>query len=345
MRCAIVLAEGKYADELSGYAAEDGPRLEFVEIARSLDADVISYTSALAARGRLFGSLFGRFKKVGSAVNAALLARRYDRLYVTTEGVGLPLAILLKAMGWKGKIACVCHNLSFPLKKRVLSLLGPDIFSALITVNRLQAEMLVAECGMPPDKVMSVFNWVDDRFFHPDAPIAAPAAPFFMACGAENRDYDTLAKAAAHVHGRFAVYGHGYRASNLQAQAAPPNFEYMPRVSYSDLRDAYAACSIVVVPLNDVDYAAGVTGLVEALAAGRATVVTASRGIAEYIADFDPETVVPAGDDAAMAKAITRLNQDPALRDKLARANRQLAEDKCSVDKYVALVKARMLAA
>src|SRR3954454_5536249 len=100
MRSAIVLGEGKYADEFFGYSKEEGPRLEFIQLAKALDADVISYASAAANRGGVFRTLFGGNKKVGSAVNAAMLARNYDRIYVTADGVGLPLAILLKTLRW-----------------------------------------------------------------------------------------------------------------------------------------------------------------------------------------------------------------------------------------------------
>ncbi|UZF94395.1 glycosyltransferase family 4 protein [Bosea sp. NBC_00550] len=287
--------------------------------------------------------MFGRYQKVGSALNAALLARRYDRLYVTAEGVGLPLAILLKLSGWKGKMACVFHNSGWKSKKLVLSLLGHDIFAALITVNELQAKILTDDCGMPQDKVMAAFNWVDDRFFRPaDEDTDSIAAPFVMACGAENRDYDTLARAAGRVEGKFAVYGHGYRADNVRARDCPPNMEYMSRVSFPELRNAYARSSIVVVPLNDVDYAAGVTGIVEAMAAGRPIVATASRGIREYLTGFDPWTVVQPGDDEAMAAALTRLNGDRELRERLGRQNRIFAEERCSLDGYVNQVAERL---
>ncbi|MGJ7522954.1 glycosyltransferase [Variovorax sp. LT1P1] len=344
MRCAIVLGEGKYEDEFAGYSGEPGPRLEFIEIAKALDADVISYCSAAASRGAPFTSLFGRYKKVGSAMNAAMLAANYDRLYVTAEGVGLPLAILLKARRWKGKIACVFHNMSWPTKKRVMAWLGHEMFCALITVNRRQAEILTAECGMPTAKVIPVFNWVDDKFFSPHHVAKSVSMPFVMACGAENRDYDTLARAADRIKVNVAVYGHGFLAENRKAKNSSPNLNYMARVSYPELRDAYSACSIVVVPLNDVAYAAGVTGIVEGMAAGRPMIVTASRGIEEYIAAFDPVTVVRPGDDQGMALAIDRLQHDESMRQRLGQQNRLLAEEKCSVDKYAAMVAARMAA-
>ena len=337
MRCAVVLGEGKYANEFDGYSSEVGPRLEFIEIARRLNADVISYSSAAATRKTPFTTLFGRYKKVGSAMNAAMLANHYDRIYITAEGVGLPLALLLKARRWKGKIVCVFHNMSWFSKKRVVSLLGHEIFAALITVNDRQARILIDECKMPAHKVVPVYNWVDQKFFGASDLASNPATPLIMACGAENRDYDTLARTASRVDAQFNVYGHGYLVSNVRAESSAANMRYMPRVSYNDLRDAYAACSIVVVPLNDVDYAAGVTGIVEGMAAGRPMIVTASRGIEEYISSFDPETVVRPGDDEGMARAIVRLNASAAIRKSLGLRNRKFAEDRCSVDKYAEL--------
>ena len=344
MRCAVVLGEGKYADELKGFSDEAGPRLEFVEIAKATDAHILSYTSAAAERGGWYRTLFRRYSKVGSALNVGLLARDYDRIYITAEGIGLPLALLLKARRWKGKIVCVFHNMSWQSKKLALRVIGHEIFAALITVSERQARILTDECGMPSEKVLSVFNWVDDKFFAPHE-VESPPCSFFMACGAENRDYDTLARAAGQVSGHFAVYGHGFRADNIAAKVRPANMEFMPRVSYSELRDAYAGSSIVVVPLNDVDYAAGVSGLVEAMASGRPVVATASKGIEEYLIHFEPGTTVPAGDDAAIAKVLVQLMQDEPLRERLGHRNRLFAQSKCSVDTYARLIRDRMHAA
>ena len=342
MRCAIILGADRYNSEYSEVDPDSVPRLEFVEIAKALGADILSYDSAAARGEKLFRVVFNRSKKIGSAVNAAMLANKYDRLYITAEGVGLPLAILLKIRRWNGRIICVFHNMSSRYKRTMLTTIGHDMFAGFVTVNELQAKVLTDTCRIPSEKVISVFNWVDTKFFQPVDFISAATTPFIMACGAENRDYELLARVARRIDFKFNVYGHGFMAENVKALNSPDNMIYMPRVPYSKLQEAYAASQIVVVPLHDVPFAAGVTGIVEAMSAGRPVIVTASRGVQNYLTSFDPDTIVPAGDDKAMARAVMRLIESPSIRQKLGEQNRKFAELNCSVDNYATRISELM---
>src|ERR1700735_1882783 len=98
MKFAIVLGGGKYADELAGFQAEAGPRREFVEVARLLNADIISFSSASRRHGPWYRLLFRRRVAWGSAFETALRILNYHSVYVTGEDVGFRLAILLKIL-------------------------------------------------------------------------------------------------------------------------------------------------------------------------------------------------------------------------------------------------------
>jgi glycosyltransferase involved in cell wall biosynthesis len=344
MRSAVVLGGGAADEELAGLRpVTTGPRREFLEIAKAVDGDGISYAAGCRQFGRPFAKLFASKPKLGSVAYAALAASRYDRLYTEGEGIGLPLAVALRARGWKGKIVSVFHNMSSRTKQRLLRIAGHDMFAAIIVVAGQQKDILLRECGLPADKVHSIFNWVDDKFFTP-ASAKPPENHVFMACGAENRDYGTLVEAARRVDVQFEVYGHGWMTDNVRVENVElNNLTWRPKVPYEGLRDAYAACTGVVVPLNDTCYGAGVTGIVEAMACGKPVIVSASHGIKNYLAAIDPEYVVPVGDAAALAGAITLLAGDEARRRKVGQQNRRLAETMASMDGYVSLVKRLML--
>ena len=103
MRHAVLLAVGKYADEIAGFSAQEGPRAEFCEIAKFLQADVHSYVSGTAERGAWFRWIFQSRKLWGSALNIALHRNRYDQLYATGEDIGFRAALLLNSSDGKGK--------------------------------------------------------------------------------------------------------------------------------------------------------------------------------------------------------------------------------------------------
>jgi glycosyltransferase involved in cell wall biosynthesis len=99
-----------------------------------------------------------------------------------------------------------------------------------------------------------------------------------------------------------------------------------------------------VVPLAAAPYAAGVTSIVEAMAMGKALVVSASPGVRDYVVDGTSALVVPIGDAGALRAAIERLWADGAERARMARHNRRWVERSFDTARYVERV-ARLLEA
>lgn len=344
LRHVVLVGQGRFDATASPPSPDEGPRAEFIEIARALDCPIASYDDGVDRLGRAFALLFGRTKLWGSAVATALTASRYDRIYVTGEDLGLRLAMLLRARRWRGRIVCLVHNVT-PARARIFRLVGPGIFARLITVCEAQSRLLTATCGIPERKITTVANWVDDRFFSPGPDVSPVAPPLFVSCGAENRDYATLEEAARHTDARFLVFGHGFFGANAarigDTGNRPDNFVLMPRVSFPELREYYRQASAIILPLNDVPYAAGVTGLVEAMAMGKPVIVTASRGISEYL-HSSPALVVPAGDAANLLASIRRFEENFADYSASGARSREWVMRNCRLDDYVARIVAIM---
>ena len=109
------------------------------------------------------------------------------------------------------------------------------------------------------------------------------------------------------------------------------------------LRAAYAAARFVVVSVEAVGYAAGVSTICEAMAMGKAIVATASPGIAEYLEDQVTGLVVPPGDAESLARAIEELWRSPVRCEQMGRHNRRRAETVYSLDRYTSTVARLML--
>jgi glycogen synthase len=87
------------------------------------------------------------------------------------------------------------------------------------------------------------------------------------------------------------------------------------RTPSDSLADAYAAADVVVFPV-EWEEPWGLVPL-EAMAVGRPVVATGTGGSAEYLEDGGNSLLFAAGDDAALAKAVTRLAGDEELRARL----------------------------
>jgi glycosyltransferase involved in cell wall biosynthesis len=108
-------------------------------------------------------------------------------------------------------------------------------------------------------------------------------------------------------------------------------------LSSVELRDLYRNAAVVVVPLMNVDWPAGVTSLFEAQACGRPVVVSASEGILDSL---EPGTalVVPCGDAKALREAVLRLIANPAEAAALARAGHESVLRDRTLDQFVARI-------
>lgn len=92
-----------------------------------------------------------------------------------------------------------------------------------------------------------------------------------------------------------------------------------------DMTPAYAAADVLLHPTI---YDAFGLVVAEAMACGVPPVVSAEAGIAELIADGESGTLVPPNDPEVIAAALERLAGDPALRARLARGARGVAQER-----------------
>jgi glycosyltransferase involved in cell wall biosynthesis len=106
-------------------------------------------------------------------------------------------------------------------------------------------------------------------------------------------------------------------------------------LSFRELRDLYARSRFVVVPILDVEFNAGLTAVSEAMAMGKALIVTRTRGQVDYIENGVHGLYVPPDDPTAMHAAITYLLNHPEEAERMGRAGRALIEEQHTLDGFV----------
>jgi glycosyltransferase involved in cell wall biosynthesis len=344
-----------------------GPRKDYVALARALDATVLDRSWLdRSAPARLIARVLG-----APAAQAWLAFRqrhRYDAIFTDGEHIGIPLALLLKLTGATIPHVTIGHRISAAKKLPFFRWLRVHTHITRIALHaRRQYDLAVAGLGIPADRLALVPYQVDTDFWRPQ-PLAEER--LVSSAGLEYRDYPTLSRAVDGLGVRVVIgaASHWSRRPNTAARLElPPNVE-IGSYDYPALRDLYARSSLVVVPLADVDFQAGVTTILEAMAMGKAVVVTHSQGQTDVVEDRRAVTrgnpsrprpvsllraiaaqagmpvepngfYVPPGDAAALRRAIVYLLDHPGERSRLGAAGRRAVERLMTVDLFAARLR------
>lgn len=335
----LVLASSRVSPDVSDeIAAGRRPRLDVLAVAEALDADVLD-TQASDRLPRWQRRLEAALATDWSQARAA--RRGLHSAYLSTsEKVGLPLAL----QGVDVPHVLIAHNLMTARKRRLHRMTGVlRRFDAIVCLSETQEAYLRGEVGLEAGRVHRVWDGVDQEFFRPGADGDAPGN-YLLAVGRENRDYPTLVEAARRAGLPLTIVASSLWSRHgvgLDSDALPPNVTLRRDfVSYPELRTLYENARLVVVPLDPCDYAAGVNGVLEAMAMGKASVVTQTNGLAEYVQDGVANRLVPPGDAEALADTLRALWADEAARRALGAHGRARIEREMSMDAYAARLTA-----
>ena len=320
----------------------DEPRADFELIRQMVGGE---YASSGTLQLDWARRLAGKNHATAAALAAWSVRKEAANLFTTGEEIAFRLLPMLRASGWKGRLFSVIHASHSPKWQMAARVLGTKNVGAYYTVARLQRDILVNKAGLAPEKVHFLYDSVDADFFDPAKAAPATGEGYAFACGLENRDYATLATAAAGVRLPVRVQASGYFPQETATdQGVPANLEInRTRISYDELRVRYAGARFVVVPLHAVPYAAGVNGLLEGMAMGKAVIVTGSPGLADYTG-LDSLITVPAADPARLVAAMDTLWQDPQACAQMGRANRDWVLRHAAVEQYAATIAGHMRA-
>jgi len=304
-----------------------------------------------------------------SPVRDVLAARHLSRLVPHPDG-------LVHAHGLRAAfVAALAHCLHpFPLVFTAhnlvtggrLTRLGVRLVGSraarVIAISQAVADGLVSG-GVPVGKVIVIPNGVDAEHFAVPFPSGSPllgrgglpsgsltppldrgrpgvgrvGGGFVVGCVARlspEKGVDVLLQAAA-MRPDMAVLiaGDGPERQALH-QISPSNVRWLGRVP--DTREVYAAADVVAVPSRQEGQ--GIVVL-EAMAAGVPVVASRVGGLAEMLTDGETALLVPPDEPGALAAALARLRDEPALRERLSKNGRALVREKYDVRRMVRAVE------
>lgn len=322
-------------------AAGRRPRADYLEMSRVFDADLIDHRSAAAATGRL-GQIIGRIGGPNATLAWACFRqrKRYRTIFTDGEQVGIPLAALLWFTRRRPRHVMIGHLLSTRPKVLLHRMLGLHRrIDTVVVYASTQVRVAVERLRYGPERVVLHSFMVDTSFWRVElATAAARSRPTICAVGQELRDYPTLADAVRGIDADVVIAAASpwsRRADSSADLDVPPNVE-VGAFDLHELRELYAASTLVVVPLQETDFQAGITTILEAMSMGRAIICTRTTGQRDTIVDGETGVYVPPGDVAALRAAIERLLADDGERERLGTAARAWVVEHADIDQYVA---------
>ena len=250
----------------------------------------------------------------------------------------MPLA-LLSRITFRRPFAhvMIVHLLSVPKKSLLFRAFGLGRHvDTMVVYASAQQRYAVQRLHVAADRVFLTPFTVDTEFFAPDQVQRKRAEPVVCTAGLEFRDYATLAEAARGLAATVVIAAASpwsKRKNEAGDMEVPPNVEVC-RLGFADLRQLYGDADVVVMPLHDVEFQAGITTILEAMAMGRPVVCTRTRGQTDVIVDGATGVYVPPGDAERLRAAVEQLLDDRERATELGAAARKYVVEECDVRVY-----------
>ena len=280
---------------------------------------------------RLFGGL-----PIGMAV--PLLSAKHRTLLcdpgiviATTNGMGLALGIAGMLGIIKERVLLLGMGLisidSGSWQRRLYRMVTRHLF--LVSISRSEQSFLSNVLRQP---VAYLPFGVDKDFWSPST---AVAGGYVLAIGNDrNRDWETLVNAWNASLPPLKI------VTSLPVPSAPPNVEVIRGdwrenlLSDEDVRDLLRGARFVVVPLRDTIQPAGQSACLQAMACGKAVILTNISGIWDRDLMIDGQSVLltPPRDASALAERVRNLADDPALAEQIGAAGRKVIEEHLNSD-------------
>ena len=260
---------------------------------------------------------------VSWAMNAALV-RRADTVFSIFENAGLSYARgrSLRLPGPPGHTMLTCwlaedvrHMAAWQLRSVRRSLRSG---TRLAVFSHNQVPILADRLDISPSRISVVPFGVDASYYDPALVDDEAGGGGVVAVGSDSRrDYATLAEAARLARVPVTLV---CQPRNLTGVGLPDNVTVRQGIYDDAYRRVLHSADLVVTPTIAPAYPSGQSVVVEAMAMGRATLTTDSDAMRDYVRDDVDGALVPAGDPAALARAMLALTEDAPRRELLGSA-------------------------
>ncbi|MES2888578.1 MAG: glycosyltransferase family 4 protein [Pseudomonadota bacterium] len=171
-----------------------------------------------------------------------------------------------------------------------------------------------------------------------DPSFAVPWPRYYSSAGGEARDFKTLLQAFEKLpHLKLVIVT---RPQALAGLRIPPNVHVFHNLPHAQFWTVVGRSEALIVPLRDSQTPCGNISLVGAMTLSRPLVSTLTEGTRDYAHHERNALVTAPGDVAAMTQAIARLEEEPALRQRLGAEGKAFAQEHCDPRRWAEYIQA-----
>jgi glycosyltransferase involved in cell wall biosynthesis len=280
----------------------------------------------------------GGLKCLAVAILAIPRLFEYDCVFATSSLMGAPLSVFRKILGFRRPKIVM-------LDIGTLRLLGSQdsLFKDLakwcfrsvdLAVCLSKEQCLCLEKDIFP-RAKFIRLGIDLNDYEMDI---NPKGDYILCVGRAGRDYPTLFQAALRLEDRFiVVMGDDPLPvmSEHHAGVAPRNVTLLEEVEYDKYLDLMRDARLIVLPLYETAAPTGQTVLLEAMAMGKAIVISKVASVIDYVDDGKDVILVKPGDSDDLVGAIRRLMMDDEKLRALGTNARHAAEESMGFERMM----------
>ena len=279
-------------------------------------------------------------------------ANRSDVVLSTVDTVGIPLMLLRRSRRLRAPLVYTAIGLPerlAQLRTDRMRRLYPRALassSAVLAYSNREAEELrayLSDLDEAPAVEFVPFG-VDEQAFRP---ANAPASVDVVMAGADpHRDVELFRQLAAEMPSRsFHLVTSAERARALGSR--PPNLQVEVDVPLEVVRSRLEGARVVALPVLENTYSGATTVLLQAMALGKAVVVTRTQAIATGygLSDGDNCRLVEPGDSAGLGRAVAAVLRDEWHARSLGARARLTVENGLTWGRYVDRIESTLVAA
>ncbi|CAM2057412.1 conserved hypothetical protein [Desulfovibrionales bacterium] len=261
-----------------------------------------------------------------------------DALVSTVDACGLPLGLFKRLGLLKAKLLYISQGLTHrieelpagPRKELFRHVYGNflDAAERILVLGERSKISLAITFGIAIDKISVLPFGVDETFWTPAPTNAPPPSGPVLSIGSDPaRDYSTLMAAVTALPPnsslRFQIVTR-LLSKGLHLGRVKVTTNHTP----DELRELYRAAPFVIIPLRDVDQPSGQSATLQAMACGKAVILTRTSGLwgPSYMRHGKTCWLVPPSDPASLTTAICHLAAYPGLAKTIGKNARRLVE-------------------
>lgn len=285
---------------------------------------ISDYPFLLHIRKPLISRYFAAWRAAWKARHAEIIVTHGEKIAIWT---GMFLRLLRqhpKFVAWGFHTS---NYKEYGWLRKTLARIGLKNVDRFIVFSEIEKDLYSTGLGLPVNRFEMIQWSVAKQEMDHEMP-ALHAGDYIAAIGGEGRDYMTLFEAMVQLPDiQLVVVG---TAASLQGLEATKNITVFTDIPYEQAINIASHAMFMVLPLKSSDTPCGHGTLITQFNLAKATIISESEAMAGYIIPDKNALIFPVGDSSILKQQIKKLNSDATLRNKIAQAGEQFADEYCS---------------